>query len=181
MNYDACDDRQLGALLVGRRFEATLTLGRVRAIQAAVGEWAKKTALPLVFLNPGQFDGAEDETTSETYYAGLLVAVGEDGTEPSEVDRAGLSPERLASIPDDFWQALETDFELTAVDSEDFGPATGVFLAPAGWAVATLILGEERIATTASENDPPGLRLTDELLSQLRTSGDAVRLEGAYC
>jgi hypothetical protein len=59
-----------------------------------------------------------------------------------------------------------------------------VFLAPAGWAVATLFLGstdDEYLLTTSSEDSSVGLRLSEAKLAEIVKSKKPLKLVGAYC
>lgn len=176
-----CDEGQLGALVVGRRFGQSKTFGAVRAAQATAAEWRKKTGLPLVVVNPGPAEADDDDEAHETFYAGLLVSAAEDGMPAQRIDPSRLETLSLAAIPPAFWSELETKHGFTkSEDDEDgAGPAEGLFLVPAGWACATLTLGDERL-TTSSEDTYVGKHVPDEVVARF-TSGAPVLLEGAYC
>lgn len=177
-----CDEGQLGALVVGRRFGQSKTFGEIRAAQATAAEWRKKTGLPLVVVNPGPSEADEDDEAHETFYAGLLVSAAEDGMPAQRIEPSRLETLSLAAIPAAFWSELETKhgFTKSEDDEEGAGPAEGLFLVPAGWACATLSLGEERLCTTSSEDTYVGKHVADDIIAKFK-SGEPVLLQGAYC
>ena len=180
-----CDEGQLGALVVGRRFGQSKTFAEVRAAQATAAQWRKKTGLPLVVVNPGPSDMGDEDEAHETFYAGLLISASEDGMPAQRIESSRLEALSLASIPAGFWQELEAKHGFSrSPDDEDedgAGPGEGLFLVPAGWACATLTMGEEQLITTSSEDTYVGKHLTDELVAKLRAASEPVLLHGAYC
>lgn len=177
-----CDEGQLGALVIGRRFFTERTYEQAKAAQATAAEWRKKSGLPLVFVNPGPAQGDDDETAAECFFAGLLVACAEDGGQPRAVNKALLDVAKLAAIPDGFWVELNERHGLSPVEEDDeAGASEGLFLVPAGWAVASLKLGDKKFTTTSSEDTYVGKRISEEQLGKINASTDALMLDGTYC
>lgn len=188
------DKGQYGIVLVGRRFSADLTQSDVKAIHKTVEAHRTKTNLPLVFVSPGGAETDNDDSAGDMFYAGLLVAAAKDGDEPVEIDKSLLDPARLETIPDELWEALEEKHDLSldedddeddeGDEEDDEGPATGVFLAPGGWAVASLYIGStdgDCLLTTSSEDTTVGAHLGDDLLQKIRDAAEPLLLVGAYC
>lgn len=194
------DKGQYAVLVLGRRFDVDLTLKAVKKAHALTERHRKESGLPLVFVSPGSVECEEDEMASERFFAGLHVAHAQDQKKPAVIDAAMLTTEALATIPAAFFRDLEALFAKSGDgddeeeddgdadgeedDDEDEGPSTGLFLAPANWAVAQIHVGDvdgEPVKTTSSEDTSIGQYLSPELLTRLRGEKKKVLLKGLYC
>ena len=199
------DKGQYAVLVLGRRFDVDLTLKAVKKAHALTERHRKESGLPLVFVSPGSVECEEDEMASERFFAGLHVAHAQDQKKPAVIDPAMLTTEALATIPAAFFRDLEALFAKSGDgddeeedeedeedegdadgedDDEDEGPSTGLFLAPANWAVAQIHVGDvdgEPVKTTSSEDTSIGQYLSPELLTRLRGEKKKVLLKGFYC
>lgn len=203
------DKGQYAVLVLGRRFDVDLTLKAVKKAHALTERHRKESGLPLVFVSPGSVECEEDEMASERFFAGLHVAHAQDQKKPAVIDAAMLTTEALATIPAAFFRDLEALFAKSGDgddeeedeedeegeedhrdadgeedDDEDEGPSTGLFLAPANWAVAQIHVGDvdsEPVKTTSSEDTSIGQYLSPELLTRLRGEKKKVLLKGFYC
>lgn len=176
-------------IVAGRYFPAPQSQQKVHELRKMVAEVATRSGLPLAYVHMGTninwVDG--DESTYEPADAiiGLVTAwIDGDGgrTEPIELPREALDPAALARVPEELWARLEAEFGAAARDDEedddddegdDAGASRepGLFLAPAGWTVASLYSAAEArwnpegwvdgepIVTACAEDIHPGLRL----------------------
>jgi hypothetical protein len=189
------DKGQYGVLVLGRRFMRELTVMQVKSLHATTAAWRAKSALPLAFVSPGPAGEDDDSSAGECFYAGILIGAAKDNQKdawsgkkyPIEIDKALLDITALQQIPSGYWDALKLkyalDIDLDEADA-DWGPATGLFLAPAGWAVATLYLGtsdSEYLLTTSSEDTCAGKRVNERMLSEIANSNQPLQLLGEYC
>jgi hypothetical protein len=182
------DPGQFGTLLLGQRFRRDLTVEEVKAIHETTATWRTKSELPLVFVSPGPAGEDDANAAGDCFYAGVLLASAKEGGKPVTVDKSLLDLTAAARIPQGYWAALESEHGLALDPEEELdeeeGPPTGVFLAPAGWAVATLFLGstdDEYLLTTSSEDSSVGLRLSEAKLAEIVKSKKPLKLVGAYC
>ena len=179
---------QFGALILGRRFRADLKVKNVKAIHLTTAIWRDKSGLPLAFVSPGPADEEDTTFAGDSFYAGLLLASAKEGGKPVTVDKSLLDLTAAARIPQGYWDALEKDHGLALEADEeldeDEGPPTGLFLAPAGWAVATLHLvttDDDYLMTTSSEDTYVGQRVSETQLAEIVKSKKALKLVGEYC
>ncbi|MFO0755790.1 MAG: hypothetical protein U0359_04835 [Byssovorax sp.] len=200
------DRGQYGVLLAGRRYERALTANEVAEVAATVAAWEKKTGLPLALINPGMtWDKGPDDEATECFYVGLVLAHAKDGGPPVVADKKDLDVDSVDRVPAALFADLEEKHDLSFGEGDededdddddeddDGGEAEGLFLVPAGWAEASLHLGQvlksdgrfrvegELLATTASEDTVPGKLLDDELLEKVLDTSDALILVGSYC
>lgn len=181
------DEGQCAALVLGRRFTVELTVDKVKAVHATTAKWREKSGLPLAFVSPGPSGEEDTSVAGDCFYAGILLAVAKEGDKPLTVDKSLLDLAALDQIPPGYWGALASghslDIERDEAD-EDEGPPTGLFLAPAGWAVATLRLGgkgAEALLTTSSEDTVVGARVSESTLAKIASSTKPLVLVGEYC
>jgi hypothetical protein len=176
-------------VVAGRYFSAPKSQAQVHRLRALVAEMATRTGLPLAYVHMGTnanwVEG--DESTYEPADAliGLVTAwVDGDGgeAEPVELPREALDPAALARVPDALWEKLEAELGGAGDDEgedenddegDDAEPSRkpGIFLAPAGWTVASIYAADqskwnprgwvegEPLVTACSEDLEPGLRL----------------------
>lgn len=173
---------QYGALLLGRALDVELTLAEVKKAQKAAAKWSKQSGLPLVFINPFATEDLDaEETVGESFFAGLLVAVAQDGEGPVTVDKAQLAADRLEAIPPGLWKDLGKLADVDDEDEdaeEDRGP--GFFVVPGGWASGELSFGETKRVTTSSEDTTVGVRLSESDLAHILRANEPVLLTGRY-
>ncbi len=182
------DPGQFGTLILGRRFVTDLDVEAVKVVHATTAKWREESGLPLVFVSPGPAEQDDDSSAGDCFYAGILLASAKEGGKPVTVDKSLLDVGAADRIPAGFWEALESDHALSTdpeaeIDEEE-GPSTGVFLAPAGWAVATLRLGDDEdtyLLTTSSEDTSVGKRLSEATIVEVTKSKEPLKLVGEYC
>ena len=181
------DKGQYAALILGRRFTVELTVDKVKAVNKTTATWREKSGLPLAFVSPGPSDEEDTSVAGDCFYAGILLAVVKEGAKPLTVDRSLLNLAAIDQIPTGYWEALESGHRLDIAGDEadeDEGPPTGLFLTPAGWAVATLRLGgkdAESLVTTSSEDTAVGARVSEATLVKIASSTKPLKLFGEYC
>ena len=191
------DAHAYATLLVGRRFEKELTVAEMTAALNTAAEWARKTGLALAVVNTDVCANKDDdaEVLYNSPYAGIVLAWAEDTKAPVVV-KAQLDAGLLATIPAAFWSELEEKYGLAfeeAEHDEDEDLPSGIFLVPAGWAVAWLYTGKVEqdgdyfnvegnlVLTSSSEDSTPGKRLSDDALAAIRASSEPLILKGGYC
>lgn len=204
------DRGQYAVLVLGRRFDVDLTLAQVKKAHALTERHRKSSGLPLVFVSPGTVECEPDDMSSERFFAGLYVTHAQEGKKPVRLEASHFSTDALATIPAAYFTELEAllaaaakgeddeddedDEDLDEKDGEDGedddadedeGPSEGLFLAPANWATASIVVGsvddDEPVLTTSSEDTSIGAYLSPELGERLAKEKKKVFLKGSYC
>lgn len=158
------------ALVAGAFLDEPRTQGEVKALAGLVSAWAERTGLPLAYVHMGTTANWEDEADAEEDYESAPAVIGlvlahAAQRRPAKVSRAELdAPAQLRRIPAELWEEVRA----RGVAPRD----EGLYLAPAGWSVASLFPGDavydpscetfpdaKPLATTCAEDFPPGLRL----------------------
>ncbi|MBX3182873.1 MAG: hypothetical protein KIT72_18230 [Polyangiaceae bacterium] len=163
------DGNNYAVVIAGRRLQGDFTVGVVRALRQAVADLAVSTGLPLaaVYMGESGEDAEADQTDYGSVVIGLVTAWmdGEGGNrEPAVLAHEALSASALERIPTELWELVEE--HGGALDDE-----AGVFLASAGWTVASIFPADatwedgsvegEPLVTTCSEDDGAGVRIDD--------------------
>lgn len=162
--------RNFALVVAGRRVAAPETQAQVHALRKVVDAAGQRLGLPLAYVHMGTAINwtPGDEGSYEPADAIIGVVTqwidGDGGeAEPVELSGEALAPAALERVPEDFWAELE----------EEHGAAlgeAGLFLAPAGWTVASIYAAEdatweggsvkgEALVTTCSEDTEPGVLL----------------------
>lgn len=204
------DRGQYAVLVLGRRFDVDLTLAQVKKAHALTERHRKSSGLPLVFVSPGTVECEPDDMASERFFAGLYVTHAQEGKKPVRLEASHFSTDALATIPAAYFTELEAllsaaakgeddeddedDEDVDEEDSEDRedqdadedeGPSEGLFLAPANWATASIVVGSvdegETVLTTSSEDTSIGAYLSPELRERLAKEKKKIFLQGEYC
>ena len=202
-------DTNYGVIVIGRAIEEGVLTppSRVQAVHAAVNAWAERTGLPLAYVHMGttinwDFDEDEDDGECSGGVVGLVTAYvdGLAGDAAAvKFEKSALDPAQFARIPNELWTQLEGELGVKFGRSERRGDTyeevdePGVYLAPAGWTVASLYLtstaelGEsgrpegKPAVSTATEDTTVGKRLDTETYAHLRTTEDELLIWATYC
>ncbi|MBK8214956.1 MAG: hypothetical protein IPK71_14555 [Myxococcales bacterium] len=180
------DGKQRAVLVAGRTFEVSgLPYAKASKLVRTCAELSEKHGLPLGVV------WAEAPEKGEEIYGDCVAGIvlfhavhkankktGEATDYAIEADLLSLKSE--ADVPEDFWAALTAagvGVKRTSEDDDDdesdpeeaklFGPTKdgtrdGVFLAPSGYAVATLVIGDAEL-TCSSDDTVPHARITPEV------------------